>query len=489
VEHGHGLLIQALEQLRPEWLTRGGITVLEVGSSREPLPNQDSTRILARFCQERDWRFTTCDMDPENTARAAKLFADMGVDFAAVTALGEEYIAGKRKAFDVVYLDAYDFDHGKHSEQRQQRYEEFLGSRIDQHACEVMHLKAMQGLNRAGRRRCLVVIDDTWRESPDGPWLGKGPLAVPWALRNGWSIALETSEHRAVALQLDPLLRAPHRHLARLLRGAWQRVHPTDDTGASGQGLGAPAIGQDAEPAGDESDADVLQRQYAKVVDRLALPETVNVLEIGAAEGSSTEALRQALGERLGSYQVLEGADIAAVEDRSLDLVLAQSSWSRLSLYDQYRYLRDLRDKLKHRAPVFVNGLFVLGAGDGWTWNRFRRRMHQVEHDIPGDYHEFTSISTLTEMLARLGYEDITIFSHGFLARRGGLVLDQYHAQLPRGMDFQYRSSLDDWLSSGTAVPGHLPPVRVTAAPSSSRLSRARGSLREQGGKLKRRLR
>ena len=62
MEHGHGLLIQALEQLRPEWLTRGGITVLEVGSSREPLPNQDSTRILARFCQERDWRFTTCDM-------------------------------------------------------------------------------------------------------------------------------------------------------------------------------------------------------------------------------------------------------------------------------------------------------------------------------------------------------------------------------------------------------------------------------------------
>jgi hypothetical protein len=488
VEHGHGLLIQALEELRPEWLSRGGISVLEVGSSREPLPSQDSTRILARFCQERDWQFTTCDMDPENTARAAKLFADMGVPFSAVTALGEEYIAGQRKAFDVVYLDAYDFDHGKHSEHRQQRYEEFLGSRIDQHACEVMHLKAMQGLSQAGRRRCLVVIDDTWRESPDGPWLGKGPLAVPWALRNGWSIALETSEHRAVALQLDPVLRAPHRALARALRRALGRDGTTDEAGVPLEALALPSS-TGPESSDEAGDADALQRQYAKLVSRLALPDAVNVLEIGSAGSSSTQALRQVLGDRVGTYHVLDDGDVSAIDDRSLDLVLAQSSWSHLSLYDQYRYLRDLRDKLKHRAPVFVSGLFVLGAGDGWTWNRFRRRMHQVEHDVPGDFHEFTSISALTEMLARLGYEDVTIFGHGFLARRGGLVLDQYNAQLPRGMDFQYRSSIDDWLSSGATVPGHLPPVRVTSAAASTPWLRARSSLRARGGKLKRRLR
>ena len=224
MEHGHALLIKALEERRPEWLTRRGIQMLEVGSSREPLPLQDSTRILSRYCQERGWGFTTCDMDPENTARAAQLFKEIGADFTAVTALGEEYIARKRRAFDVVYLDAYDFDHGEHSETRQERYQAILGSRIDQHECEVMHLKAMQGLNHAGRRGCLVVIDDTWREEPDGPWLGKGPLAVPWALRNGWSITLDAPQYHAVALELDPSYYLLRRRGARALRRARRRL-------------------------------------------------------------------------------------------------------------------------------------------------------------------------------------------------------------------------------------------------------------------------
>jgi hypothetical protein len=224
MEHGHALLIRALEERRPEWLQRHNIRMLEVGTTREPLPSQDSTRILSKFCQEHGWDFTTCDMDPENTARAQKLFADMGADFTGVTAKGEDYIAAQRRAFDVVYLDAYDFDHGKHTEERQQRYEEFLGSRINQHDCEVMHLKAMQGLNRAARRRCLVVIDDTWRATPNGPWLGKGPLAVPWALRNGWFISVSWPEYRAVVLELQPSRRYPHRRLARFSRRMALRV-------------------------------------------------------------------------------------------------------------------------------------------------------------------------------------------------------------------------------------------------------------------------
>jgi len=102
----------------------------------------------------------------------------------------------------VVYLDAYDFDHGNHSEERQERYEQFLGSRIDQEACEIMHLETMRGLNHAGRKGCLVVIDDTWRPGPDERWVGKGPRAIPWALRNGWELTMESPDYRAVALEL-----------------------------------------------------------------------------------------------------------------------------------------------------------------------------------------------------------------------------------------------------------------------------------------------
>jgi hypothetical protein len=203
-EHGHAALIRALEQRRPQWADKRGLRMLEVGTTREALANQDSTRILSQLCHDRGWKFITCDMDPVNSERARDLFNELGFDAEAVTAKGEDYIASKRRAFDVVYLDAYDFEHGQHSETRQQRYEEFLGERINQEACEVMHLKAMQGLNRAARGHCLVVIDDTWLVSDakgEVRWVGKGPQAIPWAEANGWDLTDVSFDNRAVVLE------------------------------------------------------------------------------------------------------------------------------------------------------------------------------------------------------------------------------------------------------------------------------------------------
>ena len=224
MDHGHALLLRALKERRPHWLTQRGIAMLEVGTTREPLPSQDSTRILSAFCQEHGWSFTTCDMDPANSEHARELFATMGAPFTAVTAKGEEYIKTQSRAFDVVYLDAYDFDHGKHSEQRQERYEQFLGSRIDQDACEIMHLEAMQGLNHAGRKGCLVVIDDTWRQGPTKPWLGKGPRAIPWALKNGWELTMELPDYRAVVLELDPTYYRADQRIARAVRRTARKI-------------------------------------------------------------------------------------------------------------------------------------------------------------------------------------------------------------------------------------------------------------------------
>ena len=87
-----------------------------------------------------------------------------------------------------------------------------------------MHLKAMQGLNRAGRRDCLVVIDDTWREKPGGPWLGKGPLAVPWALRNGWKLTVGPPDYRGVILEFDRGYYQLHRRMARAARRIRRRL-------------------------------------------------------------------------------------------------------------------------------------------------------------------------------------------------------------------------------------------------------------------------
>ncbi|MDQ1688104.1 MAG: hypothetical protein QOK42_1079 [Frankiaceae bacterium] len=207
-QHGHAMLVRSLRTHRPEWFSRPGIRMLEVGTTREAIVNQDSTRILAQLCHEHGWSFTTCDMDPVTAEKARTMFAEIGVDAEAVAAKGEDYIAGHRRAFDVVYLDAYDFDHGNHSETRQARYEEVLGERISQHACELMHLRAIQGLGRAGRRRCLVVIDDTWLatdENGDVHWVGKGPQAVPWAEAHGWDVLDVSMENRAVLLERVPM--------------------------------------------------------------------------------------------------------------------------------------------------------------------------------------------------------------------------------------------------------------------------------------------
>ena len=86
MDHGHALLLRALRERRPDWLTRPGISMLEVGSTREPLSSQDSTRILSAFCHEQGWSFTTCDVDPINSGHARELFRSMGAPFDAVTA-------------------------------------------------------------------------------------------------------------------------------------------------------------------------------------------------------------------------------------------------------------------------------------------------------------------------------------------------------------------------------------------------------------------
>lgn len=297
---------------------------------------------------------------------------------------------------------------------------------------------------------------------------------------------------------------------------AWSEQGYELEVGYTSEGLVREAGSAAVQLPGDEwGDGSVLRDQYDALVTRLALPRSVNVLEIGAGGGRSTAALLDVLGERVGDYHVIDVADafvetlrgrvtrpldihivsdvdVSMIEDRSLDLVLAQSSWSHISLYDQYRYLRDVRSKLKHRAPIVVSGLFVLGVADDWTWNRFRRRVHQVDQGIAGVYHEFTSVSMLAEMLARLGYEGVVVFPHGFVARRGKLVGDAYVAEL-EAFSFQYADNLSAYLGGEALAECGLPPVPVAPAVPPARqsgvMSRSRNALARRARAVARRLR
>jgi predicted O-methyltransferase YrrM len=222
-----------------------------------------------------------------------------------------------------------------------------------------------------------------------------------------------------------------------------------------------------------------LRAEYQGLVQKFNLTDSVNVVEIGAGGGRSTQVLLDALGDAANEYHVIDVADVFVdtlrqriqrpldihivsdvdttfLEADSIDLVLAQSSWSHIGLYDQYRYLRDLRFAMKKGAPIVVHGLFVVGAGDDWTWNRFRRRVFQIDHQIEGVYHEFTSVSMIAEMLTRLGYTDIVIFPRGFVARRGNLVGDQHRMSVD-SIKYRWVSTFDGWLEGENGVASSVP--------------------------------
>jgi hypothetical protein len=120
------------------------------------------------------------------------IFSD---DFQALTAKGEDYLRDFKGQFDFVFLDAYDFDHGNHSELRQSRYKKFLGAPIDEAACHQMHLDCAQSVFEKLAPHGVVCIDDTWLEN--GHWVAKGTLAMPYLLENGF-ILLEARNRAAL---------------------------------------------------------------------------------------------------------------------------------------------------------------------------------------------------------------------------------------------------------------------------------------------------
>jgi hypothetical protein len=201
-EHGHDLLLAYLAA-NPEHLKAkpsGQKPVLiEVGTTRENVPGQGSTRKIAEFCKHKAVHFITVDMDPHNTRMANNMFNNLGVEAQAITMKGEDYLRQYDGEIDLVFLDAYDFDHGKHSDLRQSRYQKYLGSSIDELACHQMHLECAQSVVKKLAVGGLVCVDDTWLDN--GQWTAKGTLAVPYLLNNGFTL-LE-ARNRAALLTRD----------------------------------------------------------------------------------------------------------------------------------------------------------------------------------------------------------------------------------------------------------------------------------------------
>lgn len=196
-EHGHEVLLAYLRSHEPQAAGGRNPVLIEIGSTRENVRGQGSTRIIAEYCRSANMNFITVDMDPHNTTAAATMFRGLGVGFQAINAMGEDYLREYAGDMDFVFLDAYDFDHGKHSELRQSRYKKYIGSSIDEVACHEMHLDCARSVHEKLSAVGLVCIDDAWLV--DGKWCAKGTLAVPYLLAHDFEI-LE-ARNRAVLLR------------------------------------------------------------------------------------------------------------------------------------------------------------------------------------------------------------------------------------------------------------------------------------------------
>lgn len=204
IEHGHDLLLDYLKNNLAEYRKKSGKEkplLIEIGTTRENVPGQGSTRKIAEFCKQNRLDFITVDMDPHNGRMATAMFSNIQAPFKAITAKGEDFLRNFPDQFDFIFLDAYDFDHGKHSALRQSRYQQFLGASIDEQACHRMHQECAESVLEKLSEWGVVCIDDTWLDA--GQWTAKGTLAMPYLLAHDFTL-LEARNRAA-------LLARPHK--------------------------------------------------------------------------------------------------------------------------------------------------------------------------------------------------------------------------------------------------------------------------------------
>jgi len=155
-------------------------TVIEIGTTREIVSGQDSTRYLYNLSKEYGYNFITIDMDKENTENAQKRHPGIN----SITMKGEDFLETYEKKIDYIYLDAFDFWHNGHTEKRKRKYREILNCEITNKDCHEMHLKCAKYLVHKLSVDGVIIFDDILNKN----WDGKGKTAIPLLLENNFCI-------------------------------------------------------------------------------------------------------------------------------------------------------------------------------------------------------------------------------------------------------------------------------------------------------------
>lgn len=176
---GHQLLIEYAPRFVAEY--GGGATMVEVGSER----GHGSTLALAQLCKANGFKFITVDVDPAISGDASKIVKGVSPAFEAVCEYGEKFLENTDRTFQIVYLDAFDFWHANHPEDRKAAYAS-RGTEITDDNAAAMHLACAKALKKSLAIGGYVCFDDILTGAPE--WKGKGRDAIPWLMENGFEL-------------------------------------------------------------------------------------------------------------------------------------------------------------------------------------------------------------------------------------------------------------------------------------------------------------
>ncbi|MDA7685388.1 hypothetical protein N8608_02360 [bacterium] len=185
--HGHAEFIAVCHEKLPALLEGWSGErpwIVEVGCSREIIEGQNSTVQLLASAKELELPLAGIDLDHANIEALERDYREFNATW--ITGKGEEVLQTWNKPIAAIYLDAYDFWHASHSELRQQSYLENYGTAINDAECHTMHLEAARHCSKLIPVGGLIGLDDTWLEN--GKWVGKGALALPWLVDQGWEL-------------------------------------------------------------------------------------------------------------------------------------------------------------------------------------------------------------------------------------------------------------------------------------------------------------
>jgi hypothetical protein len=165
-------------------------TLIEIGSSREIIKQQNSSEYFIKFCKKYEMKFISIDMDPECSNNVKKFAEDNKFDnIQIITDKGETFLKNYKNPIDFIYIDAFDFWHENHSKKRKESYKKNLNVELnsDDILCHKMHFDCAFHMinNNLIKKDTVLSFDDILNKNATK---GKGVTAIPFLLKNNMTV-------------------------------------------------------------------------------------------------------------------------------------------------------------------------------------------------------------------------------------------------------------------------------------------------------------